>query len=331
MSKRSRLIGVVLTTGLFAGAVLLWFALSSPTSSSCKPLVEAKPSPQGSWVAERRYGCDGYVEFSLRQAETQHVRSGDIFVSFFPGEYSVDLLFKWLSESELLIAIPQGNDRVHWPTQFRALEKPDKLHGVRLNYAIYPSDPDLARDTGSRTIVRKRVPFDYQFKASKDEGDRSLACTISLTIVDREYFDRMQVGLNASKTPAQLVWKGGARVPMAERSLAGIRISAHQKIGNFTSEPTAAAFGSIHPSEPQLIDRGLTPTAPTWQAMWWPIEPKDFTAALNKIREGAFDIKVGFWLDNLEVVYSSSDQVNPGAVDDFERCLSEDAIFVGAP
>jgi hypothetical protein len=243
MSKRS-LIGIFLTTGLFAGA-LLWFILASPVSSSCEPLVVTKPSPQRSWVAQRLYGCDGYVEFSLRRAETQYLRSSYSFVSFYPGDYSVDLLFKWLSESALLIAIPQGNDRVYWPTQFRALKKPDELHGVQLYYETYPSNPDLAQDAASQLIVRKQAPFDYRFRAIKRGIDVSVGCALDLTVIDGEYFDNLLVNVSAWKTRAHSEYSRkdySTVVTVPERSLAAIEISVHRKIGNFTSDPTAAAF-----------------------------------------------------------------------------------------
>src|ERR1700683_1304853 len=178
MSKR-RLIGVAFTAGLFAGAVLWFTPPYTSISSDCEFLVEAKLSPQGSWVAERfEMGCAGYVELLLRRAETQSAKAPDVFLpARHDQDNSFDLLFKWLNESALLIAIPQRNERLsQWPAEFRSLEKPDKFNGVQLSYAAYPNDPDLARDAGSRSIVRKRVAFDYRFIAHKGERPPSVGC-----------------------------------------------------------------------------------------------------------------------------------------------------------
>jgi hypothetical protein len=66
---------------------------------------------------------------------------------------------------------------------------------------------------------------------------------------------------------------------------------------------------------------------PAWQ-VWWAIGYGDIIEVLDKIKTGTFDVKVGFWRDNTEVIYSNTTPENPGAADDFEQCLTANAIFM---
>jgi hypothetical protein len=345
MSKRGRMIGKAISVALGLFAILAVGALvlshGRGPLSSCARLVESQRSPDGSWIAELFVdGCaETAVALSLRAPEGKSARREDFFLSAWLDAQSPDVLFKWLGDSHLLVAVPEGGGLEKWPAQFGALQKPDQFKGVQLSYVSYSNDPDTVRDANSKIIIRKPVAFDYRFDpVGSFDALRQMGCNLYMSAPDGQYFNKLSMRLIASKQLAHRATSGSTTFGMGEKSSGSILFYAHQEIEKPRAYVTAARFDSLPPlAEFISMNRTFRPeptpnggTAPVWQIMW-AIGSKDLVAVLSKIKVGTFDIKVGFWLDNIEVLYSSAVPGDIGAVEEFERCMAEKAIFSDMP
>jgi hypothetical protein len=70
--------------------------------------------------------------------------------------------------------------------------------------------------------------------------------------------------------------------------------------------------------------------SPAWQIAWSLGKPEIGTV-IDKIRSGRFDVKVGFWLDDAETIYSNSAPGDLQPVNDFEQCMADNAIVETKP
>lgn len=61
-----------------------------------------------------------------------------------------------------------------------------------------------------------------------------------------------------------------------------------------------------------------------WQLMS-EVDPSDIQSAIQKLKSGGLKIKVAFWLDNAEVIYSAQNPGDASAIEDFENCVAEQA------
>jgi hypothetical protein len=345
MSKPGRMIGKAISValGLFAMLAVGALVLSHRRGplSSCAGLVESQRSPNGSWIAELFVdGCaETAVALSLRTVEGKPAQSKDFFLSAWLDAQSPDVLFKWLSDSHLLVAVPEGQGLEKWPAQFRALQKPDQFKGVQLSYVSYSNDPDTVRDANSKITIRKPVAFAYHFDPVGSFGALGqVGCDLYMSAADGQYFNKLSLRLSASKTLAHRALSGLTTFDVGEKSSGSILFYAHQEIAKPRAYVTAATFDSLPPlAEFISMNRTFRPvptpnggTAPVWHIMW-AIGSQDLVAVLSKIKLGTFDIKVGFWLDNIEVLYSSAPPGDSGAVEEFERCMAEKAIFSDMP
>jgi hypothetical protein len=343
-----RIVLTIGTTSIVGGLLtLLWINGPKPSffwiESSCLHLAETSLSPGGRWAAERYYdSCADRLELALRNTANGHAKADDVFLVTGPSFGNpIELLFKWLNDSDLLIGVPDAESPPDSLEDFRKLQKPSRFKGIKLRYGYYGRDPDVPRDASSLMVVRRPVEFSSRFEEIKDlVGLPSIGCQIDLTALDGEFFDQLMIRLTSNKTFAhRAVKSSGGKLQYfvtPERLDTAILFSFGQKTSNFTGEPTSAAFGSLK-TQITMKDRNVRPVmtpagglTPVRQLFSY-IERQDLFTALDIASEQPFDVKIGFWLENLQVIYSSNKVINLRAIAEFRQCLSDNAIFVAAP
>jgi hypothetical protein len=290
---------------------------------------EVQRSPKATWVAGR-YIIDGdcsagVMKFALRRADDGPVTQGDFFLSL-PAVLENHALFKWIDDAHLLIATLQQGDLP---------EAPDHFKDVQLSYSFYSDDPDQAINPATQIVIERHPQFRYRFERTNGWGLLGAWCQLFLEAEDEKFVKEVAVRLTAGKTFAHKelnLSKGLREVP--EVSEGSMLVSVHQDY-----EPiryvTAARYNSLHLTI--AVDRNFSPIktpngglAPSWQTQRV-IEALQLKSALEDIRTGNVNIRLGFWLDNLELIYKGSPPKDLTAIKDFENCMSEAAIFNDRP
>jgi hypothetical protein len=324
----------LISFGLFG--LLCFLVLSRPFVATACPdgAVEWATSPTGTWIAEIfNIGCADYQNFILsirrpteRPKQWQHL--------FLPVNDPDSVGFKWLDDTHLLIA---GHHEDDIP------KKPNNFEGVSLVYSTYKaSDPDQSRDAASFAVSHRKVSFGYRFEFVPGYGQPGADCNLYLIADGRPEVEQIGLRLTASKIfPAKANAPGKGTVEMPERSGFSILFSAQGDYSRPITFATAASFDSV-PMMGDNIGKGnwfrsyrpvRTPAgglSPVWQIIWSLGKP-EIGAILDKIRSGRFDVKIGFWLDNAEIIYSNSAPGDLRALNDFERCVVDNSIFDTKP
>ena len=60
---------------------------------------------------------------------------------------------------------------------------------------------------------------------------------------------------------------------------------------------------------------------PMWSLVYELHDKDDLLSVVDKAKHGNLHLKVGFWLDNAEVIYSSAPPTDTSAIEAFERRL----------
>jgi hypothetical protein len=313
--------------GLLRFLALPWsFAITACPGGA----VQWATSPTGTWIAEVfNIDCDDIQNFRLsirrpteRPKQWQHL--------FLPVNDPDAVGFKWLDDTHLLIAGHRQDDIPKKPTSFE---------GISLIYSTYKaSDPDQSRDAASFAVSHRKVSFSYRFEFVPGYGLPGAVCNLYLTADGRPEVEQIGLRLTASKIlPAKAIAPGKGTVEMPERSGFGILFSAQGDYSRPIAFATAASFDSV-PMTGDNIGEGnwirsyrpvKTPAgglSPAWQIMW-SFGKSEIGAILGKIRSGRFEVKIGFWLDNAETIYSNSAPGDLGALNNFERCVTNNSIF----
>jgi hypothetical protein len=265
------------------------------------------------------------MKLALRRANDGFVTQGDFFLSL-PPALEDHTLFKWLDDAHLLIATLQKGGLP---------ETPDHFKDVQLSYTFYPDDPDQSINPATQIVIERHPQFKYRFEHTDGWGLPGAWCQLYLEVEDEKFVKEVAVRLTAGKTFAHKelnLSKGLREVP--EVSGGSILVSVHQDYESIRYV-TAARYNLLHLTN--AVDRNFSPIktpnggiAPSWQTQRV-VEPLQLKSALEDIRTGNLNIRLGFWLDNLELIYKGSPPKNLTAIKDFENCMSESAIFNDRP
>lgn len=331
MTRRRGIVFLVVILALLSAASALRAAFHSFRASFCATTpyqLEQQKSTDGSWIAGRYVtegGCsDGVFRLSLRRADEPPPGPADFLLS----PISQHVLFKWLDGSHLLIAA-RHEDEIP--------KKPDHFQNVRLSYTLYSDDPDQSRNPETRTVIKRHADFRYQFEKADGVGLPGVRCLLRLTVDDQdENLEQLSLTVEAHKTSRAnaLRMNGGRWVNevVPEASFGSITAGVHQNYEKPVKLVTAASFSSLKTAS--LEDRNFKPlqmapgrNAPSWQ-MVWNLDQSQLKSALTEIKSGSVTTKLGFWLENLEIIYTAGAPDNLTEISDFERCISDNAIFV---
>lgn len=326
MKIRVRVIGGIFALALFAlGALLV--SRFFDTIPSCVLLRETQGSPDGSLIAERfDDACDvgESAYLSVRRSGDAPRRWHNVFL--YPSGDTDSVLFKWLNNSHLLVALPEGNYLGKWPINYATKGMPVEINDVKISYGFYPKDPDAPRDPKTHEIVRKVANFSFEQVRSEDRlgGINTISCDLNMIANDDENLYRLHVELSAFKQAfenAQNVSGGSIRI-FADKSNAASTLNATSVSFDdwFSASHTDVVFRNFrHVSSPNEAE-----------SLWVfdsEISENQINRSINNIKRGLLDIKVGDWLTNSEIIYSVAAPSNVGAVDNFKKCIVENSIF----
>ena len=297
-------------------------------------LQDSATSPDGTWVAERYeeiYSEDTAVQISLHHPQQSPATSSQYIPFKWVGE---DVVFKWLDDSNLLIAAAEGNDQgTKAEKEFDAEgNTPAEFNGVKLHYGYYTYEPDTPRIAGSQKIFTKSVTFSYRFKPFHNRGEPSNECDLFMTAPDGDYIHNISLRISAAQLYPNGEWQ---HTPKTNFS---INIGADKEVRQSLGFATGAKVENFSPNNGKPImgriyKTGMWPhTHPArgWDLVYLLQDQNDLQTIIHKIKNGSLHVKVGFWLDNAEVIYTSTAPSDASSVEAFERCIKENKIFTNA-
>jgi hypothetical protein len=344
MNFKSRLpvITVAVLGTLFATPAEAWFDRPQQIE-----LQDSVTSPDGTWVVERY--LEIYSEDTAIRLALHHPQKGDATSSQYIPFKSLgeDVVFKWLDDSNLLIAAPEGNDQHTRPyNEFGEGNRPDSFNGVKLHYAYFTYDPDKSRVVGSQKIFIKKSDFDYRFEKSDGIGVPGIDCYLNMSAVDGDYLEHLKLKISAMKTfEVKALWqdpKNGYKIDPKnpyridpEYSTAAVNVFTDKVIDKSLGLPTGGKLESFSPMAGKpLMGRTyrkiIAPSGssmPSWDLVYQLNGQSDIQAIISKILKGGLKIKIDFWLGDAEVMYTSTLPKDQTAIKAFQQCVDENHIF----
>lgn len=160
-----------------------------------------------------------------------------------------------------------------------------------------------------RIVASRKIDFDYVF----DPNDKPVAypgvgCSIRVSGDDNPKFSRISVRLYGFKEVH----------PGPVRAFAYVRV----QLESSTLRPgiTAISLDGFNPAN--WLDRDGAKT----QAMW-EVSSEDLMHEISRLRTEPLNLKIGYFLDNTEIIYSNQNNFDISALDRFERCAADNAVF----
>jgi hypothetical protein len=282
----------------------------SACESSPISVEESQFSPDGQWLAEVSELLGSGRQSVTIQQTGYFSRQHNILICYLEDKGDPGLLLKWLSSSNLVVAA----------TNWRCFpKKSDNIEGIKISYLVYSTNPEIFQDESSKRVIVRELPFTYTFRENVNIGTpRGTGCEFTVATADERPEKRVQLRLTADKDLYV-----GARNPMRKApSYSYMTISAPQRY------ITAAAFDSFPIRNGATINRIRIQSSgnPGWQALQR-IDQGDLFSILNRLKSGLVEFKLGFWLDNAEEIYTNLEPVDLNAIQTFERCIAQKAIF----
>lgn len=291
--------------------------------------IDSLPSPTGARIAEtRNIGVDEYDDFRLfivgRNAE-----SGELVYDEGLRLRRIDSVgFIWLDEHHLLIASAHADD---------ILDKPPQVGDVAIGYSTFPTtDPAMTRDQAALLVSRRDVLAHYLSEADDGFGLLGLGCSLYVEAQAAPETEKIKIRLSAHKNYKAKAWSGGRLVEKPEKNGASLLFYSTGGSGP-VSFITAIALDDVGIVEGGLAtdswERNRRPVpvpargfAPNWQIMW-SIGEHALQRAVDKFRSGQFEIRLGYWFDNKEIVYRNSRVSDARPLEEFVHCVRKNAIF----
>jgi len=267
----------------------------------CGVSINPELSPSGGWVAEKVDYCtnDGLDPYSLSIRPATEAIGGPRALLF--HIYAPDsVYYKWLDGEHLIVG---SNDLKNIPT------RPDHIANVSIDFKTYfTNKPDETQDKALKSvIIRKALPI-YSFEPESGEGLSLSSCSFQVDLDGGPMLKRVSIRLTES---------GISFFGYADRS----------KPVNFV---TAAGFGDGRSGEPQkdfsllrFDDQrsiSLGESSPAWR-MDWSLNRNQLVDLIDNIRSRHFDVKMGFWFESTEVIYSIDGPAESNQIEKFYSCI----------
>jgi hypothetical protein len=315
--KKVYLIGIsILVIGAF------WFNFHDANFCRGEPF-DAALSPAGAMVAEKQdCGRDEYSDFRL------FIRGTKGIGRFLEPEHSLRLNaedsvgYVWVSDQQLLIASPRSDD---------IADMPDHLGAVAVSYSHYSTTaPERTHDPSAFIAVRRNIEVRYRFEADQGHGLPGVGCNLYVEADTPPELETIGLRISATKAFPAKAWKAGQLVDMHEHLGSSILFTSASDYARPIAFVTAAALDDIEVEKTRLAgdswQRQRKPSrvpagglAPAWQIMWGMSEPT-LQKALDKLRAGQFEIRIGYWFDNREFIYVNSRSGAIRPIDEFAQC-----------
>lgn len=273
------------------------------------------------WVAEKRNcGSDEYDDFRLfihrnGSNELQDVKNG------LRLESGDSVGYVWASDRRLLIAAAQSDD---------IADRREQIEGVALTYSVYSTtDPDRVQDPSAFIAVRRNVEARYRFETDNGAGMPGIGCTLYVEVDASPELNVVGLRIGADR-----VFQSAHGLEHIGSSILFYSNSDYVYPVEFV---TAAALDNIEvEKDGRAVDsweRQRTPMpvpagglGPAWTIMWVLTEPM-LQGALDELRAGQFEIRLGYWFDDKEYVYVNSRPGETKPIEDFARCVRSGAIL----
>jgi hypothetical protein len=314
---------VVATLGLFS-------FLRAFRADVCRGTpIDAMPSPDGRWVAEKRNcGGDEYDDFRLFVRQTGNGDVPNLQESLSLSR--VDSVgYVWADSQRLLIAAPRTDDVV---------ERRAQIGKIVANYALYPTtDPERTYVPSAFIAVQKEIQASYRFEADNGIGLPGVGCTLYAEANATPELKKVKLRISANKVFQGKAWDAGHLIDTPQHVGSGILFSSESDYTVPIAFVTAAALDDVEVEKTGLAtdswERHRKPWpvpaggfGPTWQIMWRMSEPA-LQRALDKLRSGRFEIRLGYWFDNKELIYVNSSPGEIKPIDEFANCARSGAIY----
>lgn len=211
------------------------------------------------------------------------------------------VLTKWLDDSTLLVATPEGYPFHKTQPSFR---------GVSIRYEAYPDDPDRGPTGAPKRVFTKDVKFHFRFETNDGYGEPGLGCDLYAEGPDGDYLK--DIGMRISSS----------------RSFYTADKSTGSSILIWSSEEMKKATGVV--TSARVMTRSVGATRywarednyhHAWQSMHT-VNAADLLTVVEQLKNGGLVTKAGFWLDDAEVIYTSVKSDDLEAIRGFEQCLA---------
>lgn len=314
--KNGYLIGVSI---VFVG--IIWFGFHDANSCRGAPF-DAALSPTGTRIAEKQdCGSGEYSDFRLFAHRTGIGR-------FLDPERSIRLNredsvgYAWVSDRQLLIASPRVDDIANMP---------DQLGEVAISYSLYSTTaPEHTRDPSAFIAFRRDIEARYRFEADQGHGMPGVGCNLYVEADALPELKAIRLRISANRTFQAKARNARELVDLPEHVGSSILFTAASDYARPIDFVTAAALDDIEVEKTgAAIDswqRQRQPArapaggfAPAWQIMWGMTE-QALQKALDKLRAGQFQIKIGYWFDNKEVIYVNTLPGEIKPIEEFAQC-----------
>ncbi|MBB4196513.1 hypothetical protein GGD83_000284 [Rhodoblastus sphagnicola] len=310
---------LALVCALLVGLPILAFVGFHIANEKCEvKTVGTSDSPNGQWKLVRvQKFCtsDEAVppeQFALLKPGQTFSKSSVFFVGSSDPDFDHHtILGKWQDASNILISSPASYD-------FKAA--PKEFNGINIHYDVYSHSPEIARNTQSHHVINKPITLQFRLEKNDGIGQPGLGCDLWAEGNDGDYLGKLSLRLSSSKVFAAKAWKGAQLVPTPEFESSGALITADKEIKKTTSYVTSAQVENFSLDHREGWERDDNYNH-AWQLLNR-IEPTDIQTAITKLKAGGLKIKVGFWLDNIEVIYTSVPTKDLKPIQDFEQCLA---------
>jgi hypothetical protein len=264
-------------------------------------IIRNAPSIDGRWLAEIQSRCaaEGYENYRaiLRRADEPADHGVDLFASsIFQQSF-----FLW-EGTTLTVATPEG----------QALPPIVSGHAnVTIRHRPYPNDPIRPREAATLRRVYKEVTATAQ---QPNRQSPHPACEIDVAFPDGDYMSEIRINFNATSYGVFASFYGQKELHHVSSYATSARV-----------EGIGAVAGSFiqHMSGPFRLPNGELIKPSQWFLSHGPYGAAALGAIVAKLRHSNFQFHLGYWLDNLEVVYVSTSPLDPGIIDQFEACATE--------
>lgn len=265
-------------------------------------------SPNNKWTAlklEKFCNEDDYVPLWLALVPANEPFNEDaVFSTSKQDDNNQEnvVLTQWLDDSTLLVATPAG-----YPF-YKTLPS---FHGVTIHYESYPDDPDQGRAGATKSVMAKYVTFHFRFESNDGYGDPGLGCDLYAEGPDGDYLK--DIGMRISS---------GKSFYSADKSISSsILIWSSEEMKKPTGVATSARVETRSVGATTYWAREDN-YGHAWQ-LHHTVNSTDLLTVIEQLKNGGLVTKVGFWLDDTEVIYTSVKSDDLEAIHSFEQCLAQ--------
>jgi hypothetical protein len=335
-------IGIVLAISLgltaLVGAVILGgVAISIRVSNKCTyEEIDRLPSPTGRLTVDRTLRSCSLDEapspilFSLLPPGAPFDENKTFFkTSDYPDSIanSFGVVAKWIDDNNLLIADPAGA---------RLETAPSEFDGIHIQYGVYPLDAGTTRNDSHKKVIEKKVIFEPSFAVNDRADVKGVGCLLTANAAGGEYLDELSLYLSARR------WIGVTGFDANKGTMVNgvlstfdFQISARDEtvrppdkyatgaeVVGFAPEAGKIGYLIVRPPGEKQPNR-----KPKWAFGYTPANPHDVIAVAEELRKGSLTIRVGYWLDDIVVVYAMAHPVDALPIDEFEQCIADHHLF----